>query len=255
MSRAVLACITDELIQRSGSSGSNIPGLLLDSLTALTTAKLNHLATPGPAAQLSLYEKREKEAEYAAQLKFLNALMDQRLDSHGSPDGSASLDHGEERIDVKYPTYLRSLPTRQGPFLLQPAPRELESDEDEPVASDLAYMLVDPDPSDESEEDAFAPPAFLLMSYQNGKIDVCIDVAKVEATWSRQDADAVSHITPASVHSALMLFYLGICPTESPVSPGVRKHRSARLKPYCPVRRPCTVARRSRILGCLVCSA
>lgn len=184
--------------------GRHVPVLLLDSLLALTSAKINHLTTPGPAAQLSLYEKREMEAEYAGQLKFLQALLEQRHNRLAAEDES-SIDIDDECILVKYPAYLRRVPARQGPFLLQPAPRELESDEDEPAASDLVYMCLEPETTNEDNEDAPIALGLVLMSYENGKIDVCIDVSKVEATWSKQESDDVSHCihNPDLFYSAL----------------------------------------------------
>lgn len=146
---------------------------------------------PGPATQLSLYEKRELEAEYAAQLKFLQALVDQRS-APWLPNGETpSMEEDEDIVSVKYPAYLRRAPTRQGPFLLQPAPHELDSDINEPLASDLRYVLLEPESTGQDDETATPAISFLLMSYEDGKVDVCIDVARVEATWTRQDSDSV----------------------------------------------------------------
>lgn len=83
------------------------------------------------------------------------------------------------------------MPARQGPFLLQPAPCELDADEDVPTACDLHYILVHLDDDDDSDEGHSSPLGIIMMAYNNGKIDICVDVAKVEATWSRQESDAV----------------------------------------------------------------
>lgn len=173
--------------------GRQIPSLLLDSLMALTSAKVNHLSTPGPAAQLSLYEKRELEAEYATQLKFIQSLLDQRPISPHTNGDTSGIEEDEDSILVQYPPYLRRPPARQGPFLLQPAPHELDSDIDEPAASDLIYILTDSETGAEAVEIPIAPAiGFLLVSYEDGKVDICADVAKVEATWTKPDDESVS---------------------------------------------------------------
>lgn len=161
----------------------------------MTSAKINHLSSTGQELQLSLYERREIEAEYASQLKFLNALTEQRTRHAAPEDEGQSSDFADDTILIKYPPYLRRPPTRQGPFLLQPAPHELNTDEDEPLACDICYVTPEVN-NDEAEVGTEGnEPSFVLLAYDNGKVDVCMDVAKVEATWSRQDADSVSKMS------------------------------------------------------------
>jgi hypothetical protein len=124
-------------------------------------------------------------------MKFLNALAAYRIPGTEKVLGDESVDYEEDSVRVKYPSYLRNQPTRQGPFLLQPAPLELDIDEDEPSASSLAYQLIEDDASEEVD-DLTPPVGVILMAYRNGKVDVCIDTSKVEASWMQVDREAVS---------------------------------------------------------------
>lgn len=169
---------------------------MLESLLGVTSAKINHLLASGPAAQLSLYERRDLEAEYGARLKFLKSLLDPQVRDRAEDMDDMSLELDEEHVKVAYPTYLRTTPARQGPFLLQPAPRDLESDEDEPLASDMEYILVEPEATETNEGADFPLVGVLLMSYENGKVDVCVDVARVEASWSKQSSETVRRPVP-----------------------------------------------------------
>lgn len=151
-----------------------------------------------------MYERREIEAEYTSQLKFLNALFEQRTKSGALEDGNDSAEFGDDTTLVTYPSYLRNPPTRQGPFLLQPAPHDLETDEDEPLASDISYVTLE-NSNDIEEDDAEKnDTSFVLISYENGKVDVCMDIAKVEATWARPDPDSVSGFSSLLVVASLV---------------------------------------------------
>lgn len=70
---------------------------------------------------------------------------------------------------------------RQGPFLLQPSPRSLESSEGGD-ASDIVYLafMRDDDDDDAGETERLG---IVIVTYQDGKVDICLDVEKVEARW------------------------------------------------------------------------
>ncbi|KAK4698743.1 nucleoporin NUP82, partial [Phenoliferia sp. Uapishka_3] len=91
--------------------------------------------------------------------------------------------------------------TKQGPFLLQPAPVELDNGHDS-NACDIVYTsyqsksmrngveVVDPDS---------AGLGVFAISYSDGKIDFCIEVEKVEACWGNNSMmkDGEEGILPA----------------------------------------------------------
>jgi len=77
------------------------------------------------------------------------------------------------------------LPIRQGPFLLQPEPRLLEGSEEE-AATDIAYLSFGSDDDDDNEGEG-SPIKYLgivTIAYQDGRVDLLLDVDKVEARWN-----------------------------------------------------------------------
>ena len=80
---------------------------------------------------------------------------------------------------------MKNPPLRQGPFLLQPAPLTLDGSE-EGDATDIMYLAFDKD--DEFDDDGETERlGLVLVAFQDGKVDVCLDVDKIEARWeSRQ---------------------------------------------------------------------
>ena len=86
------------------------------------------------------------------------------------------------------PTTMRTQPIRQGPFLLQPAPLSLEGSEGGD-ATDIVYLSFGTD-NDEDDEGETERLGVVLVAYQDGKVDVFLDVEKVEARWERKVCDS-----------------------------------------------------------------
>lgn len=86
------------------------------------------------------------------------------------------------------PTTVSHRVARQGPFLLQPSPRTLEGGEGGD-ATDIVYLAFGADEDDEGEGET-ERLGVVLVVYQDGKVDVCLDVEKVEARW---DSKSVCH--------------------------------------------------------------
>ncbi|CUA70126.1 hypothetical protein RSOLAG22IIIB_00473 [Rhizoctonia solani] len=82
-------------------------------------------------------------------------------------------------------------PARQGPFLLQPAPKELGDG----LASDIVYLDIEiPNDSTsngsidtKSSVESTSVPV-IAIAYNDGKVDVCLDVEKVEAKWAKANS-------------------------------------------------------------------
>lgn len=70
---------------------------------------------------------------------------------------------------------------RQGPFLLQPSPRMLDEG-DGGDATDIVYLAFGGDEDDVGEGET-ERLGVVLVAYQDGRVDVCLDVEKVEARW------------------------------------------------------------------------
>ena len=131
-------------------------------------------------------------ARGGSQLKFVNALIkhSRLVASSEAPNISTSGDTASEhgKVSMNKDMARWNKPRRQGPFLLQPAPLELEG-EVESNACDIAYVSAALGEA-ESEESEMG---IILMSYSDGKIDVCLEVEKIEGRWVTQVRQATVH--------------------------------------------------------------
>jgi nucleoporin NUP82 len=161
-----------------------LPSSYIPSLECFVTAKREILsaeiassATATPTsialgAQLSVYDQ---------QLKYVNTLMKQ------IPAGSVrrlglpnSTPPPTTPIRVVAPSTNNYPAARQGPFLFQPAPQELDGSEGG-LATDIAYLgFTSGQDADEGETERLA---IVLIAFSDGKVDVCFDVERVEARW------------------------------------------------------------------------
>lgn len=119
---------------------------------------------------------------YDYQRKYVNGLLKQL--PPGAPFPSAS-----HSVSIHAPRAFPGKPSRQGPFLLQPAPPELKGSPGGD-ATDIAYLTLgsaftDLDDDDDSEASSLASERLgaLLVAFQDGRVDVHLDLEKVEATW------------------------------------------------------------------------
>lgn len=102
------------------------------------------------------------------------------------------------------PSTIKNQPLRQGPFLLQPSPRALEGSEGGD-ATDIAYIAF-ADDDDEDHEGGTERLGVIVVTYQDGKVDVYLDVEKVEARW---DSKQVCFCLVLDVRDAHFYFVLG----------------------------------------------
>lgn len=153
----------------------------------------SHLSQP----TFEVQEQEELAIMNDNQLKFVNSLIKQ-INQIGSSESSSKHRHSSGKSQAHSPsqTHITLQPprnskynlARQGPFLLQPAPPELGGMEDEPEATDIVYMEVGAhgDAKDEDSERL----GVVVIVYQDGKVDLCLDTEKVEGRW---DVGLVSH--------------------------------------------------------------
>ena len=125
---------------------------------------------------------------YEQQLRFVQALESQ-LPANKAVTGS-------QPVAITCPQLTKLAVARQGPFLLQPEPLEMEDGSTDAV--DLAYVQV---------KAAGGELGVVLVSFQNGKIDVLLDLSKAEALWEHGQAPQASDATLTVFES----IDLGIC--------------------------------------------
>jgi nucleoporin NUP82 len=83
-------------------------------------------------------------------------------------------------------------PLRQGPFLLQPSPLTIEGSEGGD-ATDIIYTVLGNE-EDEEYDGETEKLGIVMIAYQDGKVDVCLDVDKVEARWEKKTVNSISNV-------------------------------------------------------------
>ncbi|KAF8709136.1 Nuclear pore component, partial [Rhizoctonia solani] len=119
------------------------------------------------------------------QLKYVSSLKQQL-----KPISSPADDQLLPTCLVHAPVSHSFPPARQGPFLLQPAPKELGDG----LASDIVYLniqvpneLIGNGLADlKNSPDGTSIPVIAIV-YTDGKVDVCLDVEKIEAKWAKSN--------------------------------------------------------------------
>ncbi|KAF5387691.1 hypothetical protein D9615_000250 [Tricholomella constricta] len=152
---------------------ASIPSSYVHSLECFISAKQEFLAQGTSAAAKNL------STLYDYQHKYVTALIKQLPPGTVFPAASRS-------VLIHPPTTIKAPPARQGPFLLQPSPRMLEGSEGGD-ATDISYLAFDTD-DDEGEGDGGETEhlGVMMIAFQDGKVDVCLDVEKVEARWDNK---------------------------------------------------------------------
>lgn len=128
---------------------------------------------------------------YEYQHKYVATLLKQL------PPGTA-FPAASRPVSMHPPTTIKSDPIRQGPFLLQPSPRDLESSEGGD-ATDLTYLTFGAPDDAEEDEGETERLGVMLVVFQDGKVDVCLDVEKVEAKWEHRGVCFYPHMTSNTV--------------------------------------------------------
>ena len=77
-------------------------------------------------------------------------------------------------------------PAVQGPFLFQPTPHELE-DSDYSDAVDFYYTCIGQSDPNLAESGGLC---VMVIIYQDGKLDICLDIQKVTAKWSGSNSSS-----------------------------------------------------------------
>ena len=152
-----------------------IPSSYVHALECFVAAKQEFLSQASTSGAASTSNSLASMYDY--QHKYVTALLKQLPPGTTFPSKSRT-------VSMHPPTTLRPQPVRQGPFLLQPAPLMLE-DSEGGDATDIVYLAFGAD-NDENDEGETERLGVVLVAFQDGKIDVFLDVEKVEARWERK---------------------------------------------------------------------
>ncbi|KZV77417.1 hypothetical protein PENSPDRAFT_672792 [Peniophora sp. CONT] len=153
---------------------ASVPSSYLHALDCYVNAKQEYLA------KYSSKEVQALSVLYDYQRKYINALLKQLPAGTNFPAPSRT-------ATLHPPQTLKHLPRRQGPFLLQPAPRELPGS-NYTDATDIVYLSFGSD-GVRDEDNEKERLGLVLIASQDGKVDVCLDVDKVEARWDTSKTD------------------------------------------------------------------
>lgn len=181
---------------------SSIPSYYVHSLECFIAAKLEYLSQGNTSAA-----SKSMTTLYDYQHKYVMALVKQLPAGTVFPAASRS-------VLMHPPTTIKSHPARQGPFLLQPAPRLLEGSEGGD-ATDIAYLTFGDDMDEDNDGDGGETEhlGVVIVAYQDGKVDVCLDVEKVEARWESKQVSHPFHVTEfATYHCTQCSFRPVNCP-------------------------------------------
>ncbi|PPQ77332.1 hypothetical protein CVT25_010914 [Psilocybe cyanescens] len=151
---------------------ASVPSAYIHSLECFVSAKQEYLSQATSSASKNV------SMTYDYQHKYITALVKQL------PAGTV-FPASPIPVLVHPPSTIKPRPLRQGPFLLQPSPRMIEGSEGGD-ATDITYLAFGTGPDrDHSEDDGNDTEhlGVLLVSYQDGKVDLFLDVEKVEARW------------------------------------------------------------------------
>lgn len=101
-----------------------------------------------------------------------------------APSDMISSPSSTRLVPVHAPRTLVGKVSRQGPFLLQPAPLDLK-DSPGGDATDIAYLTLGSAFADDDDEASVSSERLgvVVIGYQDGRVDVCLDVEKIEARW------------------------------------------------------------------------
>ncbi|KAF8317032.1 uncharacterized protein EI90DRAFT_3134078 [Cantharellus anzutake] len=185
------------------------------------------------------------------QTKFVNALNKQLAMTRSRNHRSLSFDvmdrsespgppKAPARVTIRLPAAQRRPPARQGPFLLQPSPPELEGslkydDEFENEATDIAYigpgqssvdgLTADLSPEEKEDTESSEPLGVIAITWRDGRVDLCLDAEKVEAKWefvsasSKRQSPGPQDLPTLTVFESVDLGILKTLEVDDPVAP------------------------------------
>ena len=156
------------------------------------------------------------------QLKYVNALTKQLKQASSTNDDSIGISGS---VILQPPKNSKHAVARQGPFLLQPAPPDLEGSLEDPEATDLVYIEVGLEgrhrkADDDGEGEGNEKLGVMAVVYKDGKVDLCLDTEKVEGRWEVNSPKSVDLDLPSfTVYESVDLGLISALHANSPESP------------------------------------
>lgn len=139
---------------------------------------------------------------YNHQLRYVNSLIRQvptsttiskRASADVTLESEASTSDSSRYIPITLP-HTNTSPSLQGPFLLQPPPAEFDNGA-ESLACDIIYInykssvVAGKAKAKEAEEENKVGLGIIAVVYSDGKVEVCLEVEKVEAKWGNEEEE------------------------------------------------------------------
>lgn len=156
----------------------SIPSAYVHALECFVAAKQEFLSQ----SQSEGSSSRNMAHLYDFQHRYVTALLKQLPPGTVYPAISRP-------VPMHPPRSTKSPPVRQGPFLLQPSPRTIDGSEGGD-ATDIAYVAFGSD-VEEGVEGETERLGLVLAVFQDGRVDVYLDVEKVEARWAHKEVGDV----------------------------------------------------------------
>lgn len=162
-------------------SSSSVPSGYVHALECFVAAKQEFLSEDASTSTDS--HSSNLSTMYDYQRKYVNALLKQLPPGTLYPAASRS-------FLMHPPGTIKNLPARQGPYLLQPSPLVLDGS-DGGDATDIIQMAFGAAEDDDGDAET-ERLGVVLIAYQDGRVDVCLDVEKVEARWDIKQVRCLS---------------------------------------------------------------
>lgn len=184
---------------------ASVPSSYVHALECFISAKQEFLSQ-GTSSGISVLSTL-----YDYQRKYVTTLLKQLPAGTVYPAISRS-------FSMHPPMTIKSQPMRQGPFLLQPSPRSLEGSEGGD-ATDIAYLTFIRDDDDDEDAGETERLGIVIVTHQDGKVDVCLDVERVEARWESK-GDKSQDLPMLAVYECIDLGLISMLKQTSPLSSG-----------------------------------
>lgn len=177
------------------------------SSSSSSSTQPDNLSTSRQSIGFSASEHDNLGRKLAAQQKWARSLSRQ-IDAHkASSDGFNDNDGQGRQYAVRPPRDGRRL-KRQGPYLVQPEPKELPLSEEagwgvEGVASDIV-VVADKNKNSVGRGHVAGPKTGMNVvgiAWVDGRVDLCIEAQKVEAEWEMEDVSAGRDRLVARIHA------------------------------------------------------
>jgi nucleoporin NUP82 len=156
-----------------------IPSQYIDNLEIYVNNQLGSLDRTTQYSDPALVMAAESQKHFMKSL--LRMASNQRLISVNPDLGIREVSVDSQKLGDRQSAI-------QGPYLFQPVPHELE-DSEGGDATDLIYVTS----HGGGDQEGVAEINILCISFQDGKVDICLDLQKLEGKWAPANTTTTSH--------------------------------------------------------------